>query len=141
VSEMSKISRRDFLKIITRSLLAGSGVLGLGMFARFLGYQEEPRQQTEYDLGPVEDYPLGSRTLLEHIPALLVHTEAGFSAMHLVCTHLGCSLEKDVDGFSCPCHGSQFGDDGQVLRGPATRRLSGLSIKLNEMNHVVIYIE
>jgi Rieske Fe-S protein len=41
------------------------------------------------------------------------------------CTHIGCvvhwnSFEQCWD---CPCHGSQFSPDGEVLQGPAFRRL------------------
>lgn len=52
--------------------------------------------------------------------------EAG--ALHTrsaTCTHIGCvvhwnSFEQCWD---CPCHGSQFTPDGEVLQGPAFRRL------------------
>jgi nitrite reductase/ring-hydroxylating ferredoxin subunit len=41
------------------------------------------------------------------------------------CTHLGCVLRKnDAEGsWDCPCHGSRFDKDGNVIQGPA---ISGL---------------
>lgn len=53
--------------------------------------------------------------------------EAGeLHAVSPVCTHLGClvafnTAEKSWD---CPCHGSRFSLDGEVLQGPATQDLA-----------------
>ncbi|HEY4277116.1 MAG TPA: FAD-dependent oxidoreductase [Conexibacter sp.] len=46
-------------------------------------------------------------------------------AVSLRCTHLGCILHwNDAErSWDCPCHGSRFGIDGQLLTGPASKPL------------------
>ncbi|MFD7438939.1 FAD-dependent oxidoreductase [Streptomyces sp. NPDC059861] len=41
------------------------------------------------------------------------------------CTHLGClvAFNRAEQAWECPCHGSRFAPDGQVLQGPAVRPL------------------
>ncbi len=138
---MERISRRDFLRLITRGMAAASGLLGLGMLARFFSYQGAGSQKTEFDVGLVEDFPVGSRTVQTQVPALLVRSASGFAAFSLTCTHLGCTLLQEAEGFACPCHGSQFDDEGRVLRGPAIRDLERYQVMVDESDHVIIHID
>ena len=54
---------------------------------------------------------------------------AGVYAISTVCTHLGCIVTPTPGGFDCPCHGSKFGPDGAVLRGPAPKGLPWLAVR------------
>jgi len=52
--------------------------------------------------------------------------EAGeLHAVSARCTHLGCLVTWNTAerSWDCPCHGSRFDVDGEVLQGPAVRRL------------------
>jgi len=51
----------------------------------------------------------------------LVRDDKGLFAQSAVCTHLGCLTRPNAteDAFFCPCHGSRFSLDGQVINGPA----------------------
>ena len=138
---MSEFSRRDFLKLTTNTLLTASGLLGLGALFRFLGYQTDPPRQTEFDLGPASNYPIDSRTLLSNVPALLLHTDKGFSALSLVCTHLGCTVESKENGFTCPCHGSKYDTEGSVLNGPAQKKLNALRVEVNADGNLILHTD
>ncbi|MFG2606173.1 FAD-dependent oxidoreductase [Streptomyces sp. NPDC048514] len=58
---------------------------------------------------------------------LAVHRD-DTGALHAVsarCTHLGClvAFNRAERAWECPCHGSRFGVDGEVIQGPAVRPL------------------
>ncbi len=124
---MSRLSRRDFLKTATNSLLIAAGLLGLGGLIRFLGYEAE-EAPTEFDIGAASNYPDPSRTVLLYIPAIVINAGGQFTAYSLVCTHLGCTVEQQGQQFACPCHGSRFDANGAVLKGPAVRPLKQLRV-------------
>jgi len=132
-------SRRDFLKLTSRILLSASSVLGLGGIFRFLGHQTELSSPKEFDIGLASDYPFGSHTVLSDIPALLIHTESGFSALSLTCTHLGCTTKQVGDNLVCPFHNSRFSENGEVLHGPAEKSLIPLNVKLAADGHIILH--
>lgn len=53
----------------------------------------------------------------------------GVYALSTICTHLGCVVKSNAEGFECPCHGSRFDPQGGVVKGPAPRALPWLQVK------------
>jgi len=49
---------------------------------------------------------------------------ADIYALNLTCTHLGCTVTVTPSEIVCPCHGSRFDLQGNVLKGPADRPLA-----------------
>lgn len=57
------------------------------------------------------------------------HADGRVQAWSARCTHLGCRLDRVIDGaVVCPCHGSRFDEQGRVLNGPAARPLQALQV-------------
>lgn len=58
-----------------------------------------------------------------------------------VCPHLGCDVPwiPSQNKFHCPCHGSEFAPDGALLRGPATRGMDTLPIKVENGKLKTLY--
>jgi glycine/D-amino acid oxidase-like deaminating enzyme/nitrite reductase/ring-hydroxylating ferredoxin subunit len=54
----------------------------------------------------------------------------GLRAVSARCTHLGCQVHWNAAErtWDCPCHGSRFGVDGEVLEGPAVRPLESRAV-------------
>lgn len=54
---------------------------------------------------------------------VLVNAGQNFRALSSVCTHLGCNVRPSRHFLQCPCHGSTYDLEGNVVRGPAQRAL------------------
>jgi len=50
-------------------------------------------------------------------------TDGGFAAVSTRCMHRGCQVEPAADRLVCPCHGSEYTNTGEVLKGPTQRPL------------------
>jgi len=49
------------------------------------------------------------------------------ASINTTCTHMGCELSWNTaeKSWDCPCHGSRFGANGDILEGPAVSPLKG----------------
>jgi cytochrome b6-f complex iron-sulfur subunit len=95
----------------------------------------------EFNLGAYENYPLGSVTPVEVGRFYLVRLQdGGFLAIYRRCTHLGCAVPFDQASgeFVCPCHGSVFTNEGDVLNQPAPRPLDLFQITINEEAEIIV---
>tara|TARA_R110001592_G_scaffold307299_2_gene580906 strand:- start:440203 stop:440637 length:435 start_codon:yes stop_codon:yes gene_type:complete len=55
-----------------------------------------------------------------------------YTASLMKCTHRGCELNIGGGIYSCPCHGSEFTLEGQVLQGPAIDALTTFEIETDD---------
>ena len=59
--------------------------------------------------------------------------------LNAVCTHLGCVVPwvPAANKFMCPCHGSQYNNEGKVVRGPAPLSLALAHVTINDQDGII----
>lgn len=95
---------------------------------------------TAFSAGPPDAVGVGA-VIEDPVHRVFVIRQAGgFRALSAVCTHLGCitRFKPDQRIIACPCHGSRFSLDGDVLGGPAPRPLRWLQMSLSEKGEMVV---
>ena len=115
-------SRRSALEALTLSLLGGFGLW------RFLTPRGR-RSSREAIAVPAADVPADGALVLPRKRCAVVRDGDTILALDLLCPHLGCTVNATAEGFACPCHGSRFKSDGQVVAGPATRDMTRLAVE------------
>jgi len=126
-SSPSPLSRRDFLKIAWAFF---GGVVAVETAGVFLAYLQPRLAEGEFGsvitAGLVDDFPANSVTHIPNGRFYIVRIgDGGFLAVYHRCTHLGCTVPWDATAqkFVCPCHNSQFDQQGTVQNPPAPRPL------------------
>ncbi|MEO0397305.1 MAG: cytochrome b6-f complex iron-sulfur subunit [Cyanobacteria bacterium P01_A01_bin.137] len=135
------LSRRQLLNFLTGAVVASTAVGGTYPLVKSL---LPPTEGGEAGVIIAKDQlgnPIPASQILAEAPGtraliaglageptyLTVKADGTLDPVGIVnnCTHLGCTFpwNGQADQFQCPCHGSRFGPDGTVQRGPANRPL------------------
>ena len=131
------MKRRLFIKKAAISLATLTGVMVATSYLR----QFFPRlagKKRRIALGDPRQFPVDTYTFMDEHNLFVYRDHEGIKAVTAVCTHLGCILEKSTDGFECPCHGSCYNSDGEVLSGPAPRDLTWYQVSKAADGKIVV---
>ncbi len=151
MASSNRISRRDFVKVVTVAL---GSIMGAAMGIPVIGYLIDPALKTQTSeawipLGPLENFPIGApkafsftrssingweKTVSSFGGFILRKSETELLALSNRCTHLSCSVSWD-DGnknYSCPCHAAHFDAEGEVVDGPPPHPLDQYETKIEE---------
>jgi cytochrome b6-f complex iron-sulfur subunit len=149
--------RRTFLKVLAASPLlacsgtalegpsgsgqgvAGSGAGGSG--AGDTGGSAGSSAATPGDEpgGNVSATSVGTLLVLANSPIVLGRDAQGLYAMTIVCPHQGCYVAPQGSELYCPCHGSLFDSNGNVLRGPARAPLTHFAVSVDAAGNITIH--
>lgn len=150
-----EVSRRTFLTWYMAGLMTATLVAGLAPILVYI-WPPAPAGQKVGDVPVTPSTPISALAEDDAIPfdapqnsgfieqdggganAKGNVTYSGYAVKHagkvlylaVTCSHLGCSVTFNKGGkrFDCPCHGSRFSIDGQVIHGPALFPLSRLKV-------------
>jgi cytochrome b6-f complex iron-sulfur subunit len=121
--------RRTILRWLGKGSVFAAFIAQIGAAARafFPNVLYEP--PATFKLKRPGDYPQGYTFDSQH-RLFVVRAATRFHVISAVCTHLGCTVQWRGTEFDCPCHGSRFDANGNVLGGPAPRPLPWFELSL-----------
>ena len=129
--EKQGTSRREMIAVGSAFGLMGLAAVGTGGALFKFMFPVVSYGTPQQFLVSLDDLPdVGDELIFEDQKTVLRRqSETEIAAISLVCTHLGCTVNRVETGFLCPCHGSQYDSDGIVVGGPAPKTLHWLDIK------------
>lgn len=139
MSNQNIITRRLFIEKVT------IGSILSALFMALLGILRFPlpkvlKEKTRFKIGKIDEFPLNTFTFMGDKKIFIYRDRTSLKALSAVCTHLGCIINKTPNGFRCPCHGSYFNPQGEVLSGPAPRALSWYKIEMGPGGQLIVDI-
>lgn len=135
-----QITRRHLFQVTGVAACAVAAGGGLALSADFLRPRALFEPPTRFAAGAPEAIEVGQVVTNEIYRAYVIHAPDGFRALSSVCTHLGCvtRYQPDRNLIACPCHGSRYALDGEVLAGPAPRPLPAFQMTLSPKGEIEV---
>jgi cytochrome b6-f complex iron-sulfur subunit len=85
--------------------------------------------------GTLKIRPNGSNATLY----VLAMEDGSYSVVSPICKHQGCTVGIEGLRLVCPCHGSTYGRDGSVLRGPTQAPLDRFVVEARDGLLIIDY--
>jgi len=119
---MKNVGRRSFLRLAAISFIAVLGFVWNKITLNRLEVKKQKASVLPYNknrkVSFVENY-------------IIISNEGKTVVLSAHCSHLGCKINRtEMDRLVCPCHGSEYDLNGNVLKGPAYRNLEVIPAKV-----------
>jgi cytochrome b6-f complex iron-sulfur subunit len=137
------MDRRDFVRrlpMISGGVLLGASTLPLAACGgmTYLAPRGGADELIVSASAVPADGALVQRPGMERPVFLRPDGQGRFVALLASCTHRGCQPDPVGDRLVCPCHGSEFDLEGQVLQGPAERALTRYRVRVEGDDLIVL---
>ncbi len=138
--EKPDVSRREFFGRIGVSACAVAAVGSSVVTLDYLKPKVLFEPSTSFIAGTPLDFSDGVVRFQKEKKAYVIGKSGGVYALSAVCTHLGCitRFKSDERVIACPCHGSRFDLEGNVIHGPAPRPLPWLDVTEDAQGNLVV---
>ncbi len=130
------VSRRQFILRVGWGLGYGSLLSWAMATLRYMFPNVLYEPSAVFKAGLPSAYEVGTVTTkwVREQRTWIIRNAQGIYALWARCTHLGCTPNwfDNERRFKCPCHGSNFNIDGDVIAGPAPKPLFRAAVSLAE---------
>lgn len=139
--ETPRVTRRSFLSVASMASFFSAVGVALAGVLRLPKPAVLPGPVRRYKIGYPEQFAVDTEALLEKESVFVFRDAEGIYAVSATCTHLGCTVARSSEGFACPCHGSRFNPNGNVIGGPAPRGLPWLEVGRAADGQLVVFAD
>lgn len=125
------LPRRDWLGLSSLWAMGGALLFGLVGMLKLPKAAVLASPSKKFRVAMPDNLPAGEPFVPPGRAVAVFRDAEGTYALSTICTHLGCVIKANPEGFECPCHGSRFASNGEVRKGPAPRPLNWLKVTVS----------